>query len=190
MLAEGRNVDHSTMIAKMSTIGVAEVRPATTGDMVAVSAIFAHYVTGTVVTFETEPPTVEDWQVRLRELESAAWPFVVGTVEGEVVGYAYVSAWRAKPAYRQTVESSVYVAPARTGRGYGRALLVDLMARAAEAGARQVIAVIVDSDSAASTALHEAVGFTAAGRLREVGFKHGRWVDVVLMQASLPAASR
>ena len=101
---------------------------------------------------------------------------------GTVAGYAYASPWRPKPAYRHTVEDSVYLAPGRRGRGLGRLLLDGLLAGCAAAGAQQVIAVIADTGDPASLALHRACGFTDAGRLREVGGKHGRVIDTVLLQ--------
>ncbi len=106
---------------------------------------------------------------------------------GEVAGYGYVSPWRPKPAYRHTVEDTVYLAPGATGRGLGRRLLAELLARAGQAGARQMVAVIADAgaDSEASIALHRALGFAHAGRLSAVGHKHGRWIDTVLMQRGL-----
>jgi phosphinothricin acetyltransferase len=110
----------------------------------------------------------------------------VAEAEGAIVGYACAGPWRRKPAYRSTVEDSVFVAPGRTGLGIGRRLLTDLLAACADARLRQVIAVIADSGEEASVALHLACGFSHAGRLTEVGFKHGRWIDTVLMQRALP----
>lgn len=162
------------------------VRPARVGDVPAVAEIFGWYVANSVATFEVEAPTAADWQQRLAALSAAGWPFLVGTVAGRVVGYCYVAPWRPKPAYRHTVESSVYVAPGEAGRGYGRTLLASLLAAAAAAGAYEVVAVIADSGSPASASLHRALGFIDAGRLSRVGFKHGRWLDVTLLQASLP----
>ncbi len=104
---------------------------------------------------------------------------------GQVAGYAYAGPFRPKPAYRHTVEDSIYLAPGSTGRGLGRALLAALLAGCAEAGARQVIAVIADTGETASAALHRRFGFTDAGLLRQVGHKHGRWVDTLLMQRDL-----
>lgn len=161
------------------------LRPAEQDDLPAVVAIFARYVAETVVTFQLEPPTLGQWQNRLNYSTASGWPFLVATVGGSVVGYAYAAPWETKAGYRHTVESSVYLAPEHTGRGYGRVLLEGLLAAAAAAGARQVIAVIADSGSAASRSLHRAAGFTEVGRLTKVGFKHNRWLDVVLMQASL-----
>ena len=143
------------------------IGPATPADLAGVAGIFAHYVTGSLVTFEETPPAVADWQHRLDDL---AGP------------------WRRQPAYRHTVEDSVYLAAGRTGQGLGRALLGPLLARCGQAGARQVVAVIADAgaDSEASVALHRSFGFVYAGRLARVGHKHGRWIDTVLMQRDLP----
>ena len=161
------------------------VRAAVPADLEAVAAICAHYVTSTVTTVEEVPPTVADWRLRLDELAGRNLPFLVAAQEGTVCGYAYASPWRPKPAYRYTVEDTVYVAPAHLGRGLGRALLGTLLTGCERAGARQVIAVIADTGSDASVALHRRLGFTPAGRLRRVGRKHGRWIDTVLMQRDL-----
>ena len=158
------------------------VRAAVKADLTPVAAICAHYVTTTVTTFEEVPPAVADWQ---RRLAGRNLPFLVAEQDGTVCGYAYADPWRLKPAYRYTVEDTVYVSPARTGRGLGRALLGALLTGCEQAGARQVIAVIADTGSDASAALHRHLGFETAGRLRRVGRKHGRWIDTVLMQREL-----
>jgi L-amino acid N-acyltransferase YncA len=162
----------------------AVIGPADSADLGRIAEIFAHYVTYSVVTFETVPPTVADWQARLDGLAELGLPFLVARTGGEVAGYAYASPWRPKPAYRHTVEDTVYLAPGATGRGLGRRLLAELLARAGQAGARQMVAVIADAgaDSEASIALHRALGFAHAYRLTAVGHKHGRWIDTVLMQ--------
>jgi L-amino acid N-acyltransferase YncA len=162
----------------------AVIGPADSADLGRIAEIFAHYVTYSVVTFETVPPTVADWQARLDGLAELGLPFLVARTGGEVAGYAYASPWRPKPAYRHTVEDTVYLAPGETGRGLGRRLLAELLTRAGQAGARQMVAVIADAgaDSDASVALHLASGFAHAGRLTAVGHKHGRWIDTVLMQ--------
>ncbi len=165
------------MIANMSTI--AEV---TEADAEGIAAVFAPYAIDSVVTFETTPPTADQWRAKIRE---RAWPFLVLADEGEVLGYALAAPWRPKPAYRFSVETTIYLAPGATGRGHGRRLLGELLERCAEAGARQAIAVIVDSGSPASRTLHLAADFTDAGVLRRVGFKHGRWLDTLLMQRDL-----
>ncbi len=164
------------------------VRAAVPADAEPVAAIFAHYVTTSAATFEEVAPTAADWRRRLDDLAARNLPFLVaeaGEGDGTVCGFAYASPWRPKPAYRHTVEDTVYLSPGHTGRGTGSALLGELLARCAEAGARQVIAVIADTGSDASAALHRRFGFTQAGRLSGVGRKQGRWIDTVLMQKEL-----
>ncbi|WP_413800866.1 N-acetyltransferase family protein [Streptomyces iranensis] len=183
----------------------AVIRDATHADLDAIAAIFGHYVTETVVTFEETPPTAEDWARRLAELTDRGLPFLVAEVDDglkaleddgltvpeddglTVVGYAYAGPWRPKPAYRHTAEDAIYLAPGRTGAGLGAALLGALLSRCAEAGVRQVVAVIADSGSDASAALHRRFGFRPAGLLAGVGHKHGRWIDTHLMQCDLTA---
>jgi L-amino acid N-acyltransferase YncA len=161
------------------------VDPATPDDLERVAGIFAHYVWNTAATFEETPPTVGDWRRRLDDLSGLGLPFLVARTGGEVAGYAYASPWRRKPAYRHTVEDSVYLAAGQTGQGLGRALLGPLLTRCADAGLRQVIAVIADAGADASVALHRSFGFVDAGRLTAVGHKHGAWIDTVLMQRDL-----
>ena len=164
------------------------VRAAVPADAERVAAIFAHYVTSSVATFEEVAPTADQWRQRLADRTARNLPFVVAEADGSVCGYAYASPWRPKPAYRYTVEDSVFLAPGRTGRGIGSALLGTLLAGCAAAGARQVIAVIADTGSDASLALHRRFGFTQAGLLAGVGRKHGRWIDTLLMQKNLGQA--
>src|SRR5580658_6147159 len=164
------------------------IRAAGPADLEPVTAIFAHYVTTTMTTFEEVPPTAADWQRRLDDLAGRNLPFLVAEDDGAICGYAYASPWRPKPAYRHTVEDTVYISPGCTGRGLGGALLGALLAGCEQAGARQVIAVIADTGSDASAALHRRFGFTQAGRLTGVGRKQGQWIDTVLMQRELAAA--
>ncbi|KAF2750478.1 GNAT family toxin-antitoxin system, toxin component [Sporormia fimetaria CBS 119925] len=177
----------------MDTKGIEqiEVGPATSADLPSIAEIFTHYVVNSVITFEETAPSVPFWQQRLDSLSSSGLPFLVAktTKDGanEVVGYAYASPWRNKPAYRYTVEDTVYLAPGWTGRGVGSALLKRLLKECQRAGKRQVIAVMSDTGSNASAALHRRFGFKDAGRLTGVGYKHGTWVDTVLMQRELPA---
>jgi L-amino acid N-acyltransferase YncA len=161
------------------------VRPATAADLGTVAGILAFYVTSSVTTFEEDPPGVPQWRQRLGNLAERKLPFLVAEAGGTVAGYAYASPWRPKPAYRHTVEDSVYLAPGQRGRGLGRLLLESLLTGCADAGVRQVIAVIADSGDPASAALHRACGFADAGRLSQVGCKHGRWIDTVLLQREL-----
>jgi phosphinothricin acetyltransferase len=172
------------------------VRAAVPADAEPVAAIFAHYVATSVATFEEVAPTAADWRRRLGELAARNLPFLVaeggvvatggvGGGGGFVCGFAYASPWRPKSAYRHTVEDTVYLSPDCTGCGIGSALLGTLLAGCAAAGARQVIAVIADTGSDASAALHRRFGFTQAGLLAGVGRKHGRWIDTLLMQKEL-----
>ncbi|MFD9689058.1 GNAT family N-acetyltransferase [Kitasatospora sp. NPDC059088] len=161
------------------------IRPATPADLGAVAEVYAHYVHHTVATFDEIPPPLAAWRQRLDDLTAQGLPFLVAEVDGEVAGYAYVGAWRPKPAYRHTGENSIYLAPAHTGRGLGGALLAALIDACAETHLRRLVAVIADSGSDASAALHRRHGFTDAGRLTAVGHKHGRWIDTVLMQRAL-----
>ena len=163
------------------------VRAAVPADAEPVAAIFAHYVATSVATFEEVAPTAADWRQRLGELAARNLPFLVAEADrdGSVCGFAYASPWRPKAAYRHTVEDTVSLSPGCTGRGIGSALLGSLLAGCAAAGARQVIAVIADTGSDASAALHRRFGFTQAGLLSGVGRKHGRWIDTVLMQKGL-----
>jgi len=164
-------------------------RPAAAGDLDAIAAIFGHYVTTSVVTFETTPPTAEYWRRTRDDVDQRGLPFLVCEYADQVVGYAYAAPWRAKPAYRHTAESTIYLAPDHTGRGLGRLLLGVLLQHCARAGVEQVIAVVADSGNMASAALHLACGFSEAGRLRNVGRKHGRLIDTLLFQCDLAAGA-
>ncbi|GAA5072537.1 phosphinothricin acetyltransferase [Thermocatellispora tengchongensis] len=165
------------------------IRKAEERDLPAVARIFAHYVAESVATFEEEPPSVAAWRARRADLAARGLPFLVAEADGQVAGYAYAGPWRPKPAYRHTAEDTIYLAPGRTGAGLGRALLGELIAGCAAAGVRQVVAVIADTGDPASEALHRRAGFEYAGRLTAVGHKHGRWIDTVLMQLDLTAAT-
>jgi L-amino acid N-acyltransferase YncA len=164
----------------------ASLRPVTAADLDAVSEIFAWYVQHTVTTFEETPRAVREWDELRVLLNGLGLPFLVAEADSRIAGYSYASPWRQKPGYRHTVEDSVFVAHDLTGRGIGRVLLGGLLSSCSAAGARQVIAVIADSEDPASAALHGAFGFAEAGRLKQVGYKHGRWIDTLLMQHSLP----
>ena len=161
------------------------IRPTSPGDLDAVGEIYAHHVRTGVATFELTPPDRSEWLQRLRAVTAHGLPFLTATLDGEVAGYAYCTPWKTRPAYRHTVEDSVYVAPQAVGRGVGGRLLDALLEECAQSGIREVIAVIVDADGAASLALHRDRGFVDAGRLTAVGFKHGRWLDTLLLQRSL-----
>ncbi|UJW32149.1 N-acetyltransferase family protein [Saccharothrix sp. AJ9571] len=167
----------------MFTIEKAAVRSVKDADLDAVAAIFGHYAEHTTATFETVSPSAVQWRQKAEELTGRGLPFLVVEVEGAVAGFAYAAPWRTKPAYRHTVENTVYLAPEWTGKGLGRLLLDSLIEQCREAGMRQVIAVI--AGDGASVALHRKCGFTEAGVLRNVGFKLERWLDTRLFQREL-----
>jgi L-amino acid N-acyltransferase YncA len=161
------------------------IRPTSPGALEAIDEIYAHYVRTGVATFELTPPDPSEWLQRLQAVARHGLPFLTAILDGEVAGYAYCTPWKTRPAYRHTVEDSVYVAPHALGRGVGGRLLGALLEDCARSGVREVIAVIVDADGAASLALHRNRGFVDAGRLSAVGYKHGRWLDTLLLQRSL-----
>lgn len=161
------------------------VRDATEADMGAVAAIYAHHVLTGVASFEEAAPSPNDMAARRAAVLALGAPYLVAERDGRVAGFAYAGSYRARPAYRHTVEDSVYVAPDALGRGLGRALLAQVIARCEAAGFRQMVAVIGDSANEGSIALHAALGFREVGTLMAVGFKFGRWVDSVLMQRAL-----
>lgn len=165
------------------------IRPAVDADFTAIARIYGHHVVHGAASFELEPPSPDELRSRRRSVVGQGFPFLVAVADGAVLGYGYVSLYRTRPAYRHTVEDSVYVAPEALGRGIGSALLPALIREATALGCRQMIAVIGDSANAASIGLHRSCGFSDAGRLLAVGWKHGRWVDSVLMQRALGAGA-
>jgi phosphinothricin acetyltransferase len=161
------------------------LRPATLADIPAITAIYAHAVKYGTASFETEPPGEPEMADRFHALAAGGFPYLVAESGGAVRGYAYAGLYRARIAYRYTVENSVYVAPDCHRQGIGRALLDELVSQASGLGFRQMIAVIGDSAQTASIVLHRAAGFEMVGTFTAVGFKFGRWLDTVLMQRSL-----
>ena len=165
------------------------VRDATEADMAAIQRIYAHYVLNSASSFEEEPPTVEQLLARRADVLRLGLPYLLAEAGGEVVGYSYATAYRARSAYRHTIENSVYVAPGMGRRGIGRLLLSALIGRCEGGRWRQMVAVIGNSGNTASIALHRSLGFRMVGTLSNVGFKFGRWVDTVLMQRDLGPGS-
>lgn len=161
------------------------IRPSSDGDVEALHAIYAHNVLTGTATFELEPPDVAEMARRRAAVLADGLPYLVAEIDGAVVGYAYASPFRPRPGYRFTVEDSVYVAPGQQGRGLGRALLGALVEACERLGKRRMLAVIGDSNNAASIGMHRACGFEHAGVLPGTGRKFGRWLDVVLMQRTL-----
>jgi phosphinothricin acetyltransferase len=153
--------------------------------MATVTAIYRHHVLHSPATFEIEPPGIGEMMARRARLFEKGYPYLVAERDGEVIGYAYAGPYRSRPAYRFTVENSVYVRPGNLRQGIGQRLMTALLAECAQRGFRQVIAVIGDSANQASIQLHEQLGFRLVGTLRSVGFKFDRWYDSVLMQREL-----
>jgi phosphinothricin acetyltransferase len=165
------------------------IRPAKMADIPAISRIYAHAVRTGTASFELEPPDEAEMSRRLQALLDGKFPYFVAEIDGAVAGYAYASLYRTRPAYRFTVEDSVYVAPQAHRRGVGKALLEKLIEAATALGYRQMIAVIGDSEQAASIGVHRACGFTPAGNLKSIGWKFGRWLDTPFMQRALGAGA-
>jgi phosphinothricin acetyltransferase len=161
------------------------IRPVESGDIDAVQRIYAHHVLNGLASFEEVPPDATELSRRWRAIVDAGLPYLCATSGGAILGFAYAGPYRARSAYRFTVEDSVYVAPGAEGRGIGRALLRRLIEICTSLGKRQMIAVIGDSGNAASVGLHLACEFEMVGTFTGIGFKHGRWVDSVLMQRPL-----
>ena len=162
------------------------IRPATTEDVPAIAAIYAHHVLHGTGTFEEEPPAPDEVATRLARVQARGWPWLVAEDDaGAVLGYAYAAQLRDRAAYRFACEDSIYVREDARGRGIGAALLDALLAASAAAGFREMFAVIGDSANAGSIALHARAGFAQVGLWRRVGFKFGRFLDVVHMQKRL-----
>lgn len=166
--------------------GEITIRPALVDDMVAVADIYNYYISNSVVTFDLEVMKVADWDSKFHWIQGLALPFLVAETENkQILGFAYVAPWRQKAAYRRTVEDSIYLRPAATGKRIGSRLLEELLAQCKSAGVKEVVAVISDKGAESSIALHEHFGFKHHGHLGKVGFKFGRWLGTVLMQKSL-----
>ena len=164
------------------------IRPSQDSDTAAITAIYAHHVLHGTGTFEIDPPTEADMAQRRAEVLARGLPWLVAERDGQVLGFAYANWFKPRPAYRFTAEDSIYVADAARGSGVGRALLQALVDQAQAQGLRKLIAVIGDSANAGSIGLHRALGFSEVGVLRAMGWKHGAWRDIVLMEKPLGAA--
>ena len=169
------------------TIAMTLIRPCRDDDLPAITAIYAHHVLHSTGTFETEPPSVADMGTRRADVLSKGLPYLVAEDQGLVVGFAYGNWFKPRPAYRYSVEDSIYLAPDQQGKGLGRALLSELLARCESAGIRKIMAVIGDSANAGSVGLHRALGFTQVGVVESCGWKMGAWRDIVIMQKTLGA---
>jgi L-amino acid N-acyltransferase YncA len=160
------------------------VRDAAETDAEAIAAIYAHHVRTGTASYDVDPPSIEDTLAKIRRVTGPGWPFIVAEADGKVAGYAYVTQFRDRAAYRFTAEDSIYVDPKRMGRGIGKALLKALIERSTTYGFRTIVAVIGGAEPA-SIALHTSLGFETVGLLKGVGFKFGRWLNNVYMQLEL-----
>jgi L-amino acid N-acyltransferase YncA len=163
-----------------------EIRDVEAKDLPDIREIYNYYVVNSVVTFDEDQMTLRAWKAKYAHLTKLKMPFIAAVSPGgTVLGYALVSPWKAKAAYRFTVENSIYLRPSSTGKGLGRALLAELLDRSKKAGLKEVLAVIADKGAESSIALHESFGFKETGRMGRVGYKFDRWLGTVLMQKSL-----
>jgi L-amino acid N-acyltransferase YncA len=161
------------------------IRPSLETDIPAITTIYAHAVMHGTASFELEPPSEAEMARRRDDILKGSYPYLVADRGGEILGYAYAGAYRTRPAYRSTVEDSIYIAPSAQGQGVGRALLVALIEQCEKLDFRLIVAVIGDEDSHGSIGLHRSLGFEPAGILKGIGYKHGRWLSTVLMQRPL-----
>jgi len=162
------------------------LRPARISDLPQVADIYAHAVLNGAASYEYDPPTLDEMTARFAAITDAGFPYLVAQDDGHVLGYAYASHFRTRPAYRFMVEDSIYIAPDQQGKGLGTLLLGELLARCEASGFRQVIAVIGDAaNNLPSARLHSIMGVIECGRIRNSGFKFNRWCDTLLMQRAL-----
>jgi len=161
------------------------IRPAAPGDTAAITAIYRPAVLTGTASFELDPPDEAEMLRRFRALVDGGFPYLAACRGADLVGYAYAGPYRPRPAYRFSAEDSIYIAPQAQGEGVGRALLEALIAECTARNFRQLIGIIGDSGHAASIGLHKSLGFVDVGIVRSVGFKHGRWLDQVIMQLPL-----
>lgn len=161
------------------------IRPSSDADLPAITAIYAHHVLHGTGSFETEPPSVADMMARRADVLSKGLPYLVVEQDGKIAGFAYGNWFKPRPAYRYSVEDSIYMAPELQGKGLGRALLAELMARFEAAGIRKVMAIVGDSANTGSVGIHLALGFTQVGIVDSCGWKFGAWRDIVIMQKTL-----
>jgi len=167
------------------------VRPAEDRDIPDIREIYNYYVTNSVVTFDEDTWSIAQWREKFDTLGRLGLPFLVAeSPTGQILGYALVQPMSSKSAYRYSVENSIYLGQAATGKGLGRALLVELIAACERVGIRQMVAVISDKGAASSIALHEKLGFVEVGRMGRVGFKFGRWLGTIYLQKSLKPAKK
>lgn len=161
------------------------IRPATPDDLPAIEKIYAHHVLTGTATFELEPPSLAELRRRYAAVLDRGLPYLAAEVDGQVAGYAYCGPYRERPAYRHSVEDSIYLDPSYVGQGLGKQLLRALVDECRRADVRQIIGIVAEPGGTASLALHKSCGFVEVGRLKQVGFKFGQWLDTVFTQRSL-----
>jgi len=162
------------------------IRPATAADLPHIREIYNHYVLNSTVTFDEKPMTIVALRKKFAAVEKLGFPYIVAeSPSGQILGYAYVYPWKEKAAYRYTVENSIYLGPASTGKGLGKVLLGELITRSKAAGVKEIIAVIADKGAEGSIKIHKDYGFKDVGHMGKVGFKFGRWLGTYMMQKSL-----
>ena len=161
------------------------IRPSREDDIPAITAIYGHHVLHSTGTFETEAPGIADMTARRADVLSKGLPYLVAEEDGRIAGFAYGNWFKPRPAYRYSVEDSIYLAPDAHRKGLGRALLAELLARCETAGIRKVMAIIGDSANAGSIGVHRALGFEQVGIIQSCGWKFGAWRDIVIMQITL-----
>jgi phosphinothricin acetyltransferase len=190
---EGRANSQFPFARKTSTFGYMseiEIRPAGPGDLPAITAIYAEAVQFGTATFELVPPDLAEMTRRFEAVTSAGFPYLAGLLDGRLVGYAYAGRYHPRAAYRFTVENSIYLAPESHRRGVGTKLLQCLIDECEKLGFRQIIAIVGDSANAGSIGVHAKAGFQTIGLHPDVGYKFGRWLDIVMMQRALGGGGR
>lgn len=175
----------TTFSSTSSTSAPLVIRPSLEGDLAVIQQIYEHAVLHGTGTFETDVPDRAEMARRRTEVLSRSLPYLVAERDGQVLGFAYANYFRPRLAYRYFVEDSIYLSPQAQGQGVGRLLLAELIARCEAAGARQMVAVIGDSQNQGSIGVHRTLGFEQTGLMKSAGWKFGRWLDVVLMQRAL-----
>ena len=184
-----RSIFFESKLKLRSLSSMSLIRPSRSEDIPAITAIYAHHVLHGTGTFETEAPGVNDMTARRSDVLSKGLPYLVAEQDGKIVGFAYGNWFKPRPAYRYSVEDSIYLAPDLHRKGLGRALLAELLARCEAVGIRKVMAIVGDSANAGSVGVHLALGFTQVGLIEACGWKFGAWRDIVIMQKTLGAGN-
>jgi len=175
---------------RYASLMTTKIRAATEADLPAITSIYEHAVRFGTATFELDPPDLTEMTRRFRALADGEFPYLAAELDGAVIGYAYAGPYRPRPAYRFSVENSVYFDPKAQGRGLGKLIMRELIAQSERSGFRQMVAVIGDSANVASIGVHRSTGFKMIGTCENVGFKFGRWLDTVMMQRDLGEGAR